>query len=637
MIVAEELNMPWQKIRFEFAPSKDEFGGRNTGGSSSVSGSIRDLQKLGAAAKEMLITAGAKQLKTKPDNCSLNDGLVINDKNQQSVVLKEIIAAAKTLPVPQAPTLKDRKDYQLIGKSVPRLDIDEKINGQAKFGIDTELEGMVYAAIQRHPVIGARIANRALLNNEAKKIAVELVDIPEGIAAISTSFWSAQQALLTLPIEYNTEDVKRSSNSSEIDVQLDNGLNLEGNVFLSCPSSEAATSTFEAQYSVPYLAHAPMEPLNCTARVNGDFCEICLGTQDVNVAKLAAAETLNISPDNVTVNLQYLGGAFGARLNHEVVVQAVSIAKTINKPVKVIWSREQDLQTNYYRPAVKSKFTAGFSQQGKLTSIEMKLCSSSIMEQLGPSHRFYQRYKDTGTDILTIHGLTGLPYSLPDTTIRTINTPLELRVAPWRSVGTSQNLFFLESFIDELANHQNQNPLDYRRTLSHKNPRMVNLIDELEKESQWGSPQPGTAQGIAIGQAFGSYVGHVAEVSLIGNKLKVNKVTCAIDCGFAINPNIVKQQVESAIVFALTATLYGEITVGESRVKQSNFHDYRLLSLAETPIIQTHIINSDNNIGGIGEVGVPTLAPAVTNAVFALTGERVRSLPLSKHQFKQLR
>jgi isoquinoline 1-oxidoreductase beta subunit len=541
------------------------------------------------------------------------------------------------MKVPETISLKNRENLKIIGKPMKRLDTPEKIDGRAIFGMDVKIPGLLTAVVARPPVFGGKVKN---VNTEKAKAvpgvkAVEVVD--EGVAVAAESFWAANLGRDALEITWDEgEGVKISTES----------LRKEYGALARTPGAVArkegdpeqafskAARKVTAEYEVPYLAHACMEPLNCVVDLRADSCEVWTGTQFQTVDRNAAAQVAGLKPEQVQIHTTFLGGGFGRRANpkSDFVAEAVRVAKAVKNPVKVIWTREDDLRGGYYRPMWYSRLTAGLDEQGNLNAWHHTIVGQSILAGTA----FEGMIKD-GIDTTSVEGAHNLPYSIPNLLVDLHTPKVGVPVLWWRSVGHSHTAFVVESFLDEVARAGGKDPYEFRRSLLSKRPRDLAVLETAAQRAGWGKPPAkGRARGIAVHESFGSFVAQVAEVSVEPKgQVRVHKVVCALDCGMIVNPDTIKAQMESGIAFGLSAALYGEITLKDGRVEQSNFNDYPLLPMSEMPAVEVHMIASKEKPGGIGEPGVPPIAPAVGNAIFALTGKRIRRLPFGADELKR--
>ncbi len=636
MLVNEELEADWPKVKFEAAAvdaayNHTAYGMQMTGGSSSVWSEYDRLRQMGAAAREMLIAAAAKQWKVDPSTCRAEKGNVIHASGKK-LSYGKLAKKAAAMPVPKDVKLKDPSQYTTVGKSMRRLDTPEKVNGAAKFGMDVSLPGMLTAVVARPPVFGAKV--KSVKDGKAKAVpGVKIVaQVPSGVAVIAKDFWSAKQGRDALEIAWDEGPLAALSTAgirgqyADLAKKLGLAAKKEGDVDAAMAK---AVKQLSAEYDVPYLAHATMEPMNCTVDLKKNSCEIWTGTQFQTADRNAAAAVAGLKPEQVKVHTMYLGGGFGRRANpaNDFVKEAVHVAKAAKAPVKVIWTREDDTQGGYYRPMWYDQIAAGLDEQGSLVVWKHTIVGQSI---LGGTP-FESMMVKNGIDQTSTEGASDLPYAVPNILVDLHSPTTSVPVLWWRSVGHSHTAFVVESFLDELAAAAGKDPYEYRKQLLANHQRHLGVLNLAAEKAGWGTPVPsGRSRGIAVHESFGSYVAQVAEVSVSpAGAIRVHKVVCAVDCGKYVNPDTIRAQMESGIVFGLSAALHGAITLKDGRVEQSNFHDYPLLRLGEMPEVEVYIVESKEKAGGIGEPGVPPIAPAVANAVFALAGKRIRKLPMN--------
>jgi len=643
MLVAEELEADWSKISVKAAPVDPAYNHalwgaiQGTGGSTSVRSEWERLSKAGAAARMMLVAAAADVWKVKPETCRAEKGFVVHRPTKRRLSYGQLAQGAGRMKVPEEISLKNREDLKIIGKPMKRLDTPEKINGRAIFGLDVKIPGLLTAVVARPPIFGGKVKN---VNTEKAKAvpgvkAVEVIGA--GVVVAAEDFWAASLGRDALEISWDEGEGGRISTESlrkeYADLAKTPGAvaRKEGNPQQAL--SEAARR-ITAEYEVPYLAHACMEPLNCVVDLRADDCEIWTGTQFQTVDRNTAAQVAGLKPEQVQIHTTFLGGGFGRRANpkSDFVAEAVQVAKAVKKPVKVIWTREDDLKGGFYRPMWHSRMTAGLDEQANLIAWHHTVVGQSILAGTA----FAGMIKD-GIDATSVEGAHNLPYDIPNLLVDLHTPKVGVPVLWWRSVGHSHTAFVVESFLDEVAQAAGKDPYEFRRKLLAKHPRDLAVLEAAAQKAGWGKPQAkGRAMGIAAHESFGSFVAQVAEVSVDPKgKVRVHKVVCAIDCGRIVNPDTIKAQMESGIAFGLSAALYGEITLKDGRVEQSNFNDYPLLPMSEMPAVEVHIIASKEKPGGVGEPGVPPIAPAVGNAVFALTGKRIRRLPFGADELKR--
>jgi len=628
MLVAEELEADWTKIGVEQAPADPAFANpifkmQATGGSTSMRGHWEPMRKAGATARAMLIAAAADTWKVDRSTCHAESGTVIHASGKK-LSYGQLANRAATMAVPAEVTLKDPKNFKLLGKGVKRLDSPGKVNGTAKFGMDVRLPGMLTAVVARSPVAGGKVATFNADKAKAIPGVKHVVQIGSGVAVVAKGYWAANQGRDALEIKWD-EGANAALSSADISKAMSERVNRGGVVARKDGdvSSVTAAKKLEAVYEVPYLAHACMEPMNCTAWVKPNGVEIWAGTQAQGINQTVLSQVAGLKPEQVKVNTLLLGGGFGRRFAQDFAVDAVLISKAVGGPVQLIYSREDDMKGHFYRPAAQVKFSAGLDAAGQPVMYSARVSCSSVFQAAG-----FPLTNDL--DETAVEGVKEWPYDCPNVQVEWSRYEPGIGVWFWRSVGHSQNAFFSESFTDEMAVAAGKDPFEYRRALLTQRPRHKAVLELAASKAGWGLPLPaGRARGIAVCESFGSMVAEVAEVSLADGKVKVHRVVCAVDCGMTVNPEIVRRQMESAIVFGLSAALYGKITIKGGRVEQSNFHDYPVARMNETPQVEVHIVPSGEKPSGVGEPGTPPIAPAICNALFALTGTRIRSLPIS--------
>lgn len=634
MLIAEELDADWSRIRVEHAPAaavyaSPVFGMQGTGGSTTTWSEFDRYRQVGAAARAMLVQAAAARFGVSASDCRTENGVVIC--GDQRARYGELADAAGQLPVPEAVTLKAPADWKVIGKDTPRLDTPEKTTGRAMFGMDVQFDGLLTAVVARSPVFGGQVKSFDPAPALAVKGVRQVVQVPSGVAVVADHFWAAKQGRDALEVEWDLGP-NASLDSASLREQFRALAATDGANAARAGDARArvaaASRKIEAEYFVPYLAHAAMEPLNCTVRLGPDSCELWVGTQFQTVEQNAAAAITGLKPEQVKVNTPFLGGAFGRRAtaSADVVSEAVHVAKAAGKPVKTVWTREDDTRGGYYRPMFLERVAIALGEDGLPSAWDHTLVGQSIMAGTP-----FEGSIKNGVDNASVEGVSDSPYikDLAHHRVDLHSPRTGIPVLWWRSVGHSQNAFVMESLVDELAHAAGRDPLDYRRTLLKDHPRHLGVLNLAAEKAGWGEPLPeGRARGIAVHESFGSYVAEVAEVSVEAGQVRVHRVVCAIDCGIAVNPLAIRAQMDSGIAFGLGATLHGRITFADGRVQQSNYHDYPALRLPEMPVVETHVVASTERAGGVGEPGLPPIAPAVANAVFALTGQRLRELPL---------
>lgn len=634
MLIAEELDADWSRIRVEHAPAaavyaSPVFGMQGTGGSTTTWSEFDRYRQVGAAARAMLLQAAAERFGVSVADCRTEDGVVIC--GEQRARYGELADAAGKLPVPEAVALKAPADWKVIGKDTRRLDTPEKTTGRAQFGMDVRFEGLLTAVVARSPVFGGTVKSFDPAPALAVKGVRKVVQVPSGVAVVADHFWAAKQGRDALKVEWDLGP-NAGLDSQALREQFRRLAATDGAVAAQAGDARArvagAKRRIEAEYFVPYLAHAAMEPLNCTVRIGPDSCELWVGTQFQTIEQNTAAAISGLKPEQVTVHTPFLGGAFGRRATAtaDVVSEAVHVAKAAGAPVKTVWTREDDTRGGYYRPMFLERASIAIGENGLPAAWDHTLVGQSIMAGTP-----FEGSIKNGVDNASVEGVADSPYvkGLAHHRVELHSPRTGIPVLWWRSVGHSQNAFVMESLVDELAHAAGRDPLEYRRTLLKDHPRHLGVLNLAAEKAGWGGPLPeGRARGIAVHESFGSYVAQVAEVSVGGGQVRVHRVVCAIDCGIAVNPLAIRAQMDSGIAYGLGAALHGEITFADGRVQQSNYHDYRSLRLPEMPVVETHIVASSERAGGVGEPGLPPIAPAVANAVFALTGQRLRELPL---------
>ena len=636
MTIAEELDADCTKIRVEPAPDDPAYnhpiyGVQITGGSTSTWSEWDRLRKAGAAARQMLLAAAAQTWNVDPSTCRTGNGQVIHTNSQRRLSYGELVEKAATLTPPQNVTLKDPKDFKIIGKAIKRLDTPDKTNGKAVFGLDVNVPGMLVAVVARPPVFGGQLKNFNADKAKAVPGVRYVVEIERGVAVVADGFWPAKLGREALEIVW--DEGPRASLDSRTQREEYAGLAKKTGVVAknegeAVSALSKASKKLEAIYDLPYLAHATMEPMNCVADVRADSCEIWVGTQFQSGDRDAAARDTGLKPEQVKLHTTLLGGGFGRRspLDSHVVREAVQISKTVKVPVKVVWTREDDMRGGYYRPRAYHTVSAGLDGNGKPVAWQQRIVCQSIF--VGTP--FEPAVVKNGVEETAVEGAADLPYDIPNLLVEWHQAPDGVPVFILRSVGHSHTAFVVETFVDELAHAAGKDPFEFRNALLGKHPRHKRVLEFVAEKAGWGKAMSnGRGRGLAVHESFGSYVAQVAEVSISKDRgLRVHRVVCAVDCGPVVNPDIVRAQMEGGIVFGLTAALYGEITFEKGRVRQGNFHDYPMLRMHEMPQIEVHIVPSEDKMGGAGEVGVPPVAPAVANAVFALTSKRIRRLPI---------
>jgi isoquinoline 1-oxidoreductase subunit beta len=634
MLVAEELDADWSRIRVENAPADPAYnhllyGYQATGGSSSTYSEFTRQRQAGAMARALLIRAGAERFRVPIEECRTDNGVVI--AGGLRATYGELARAANNLPLPTSVALKDQADWKIIGKPTKRLDSHDKVTGSAKFGLDVHFDGLFTAVVLRSPIFGGSV--KSCDASEAKSIpgVRDIVQVPTGVAIIADHYWAAKCGREALRVEWNPGP-NSSLDSEKMRDEFRRLAATEGAVAVVSGNVSQALKTarrvVDAEYNVPYLAHAPIEPLNCVVRIESDRCEIWAGTQGQGADRLVASKITGLPLERVFINTQFLGGGFGHRTDFDshLVAEAVQVAKAAKRPVKTVWTREDDMRGGYYRPAYLHRVRIGVNEEGWPIAWQHSVVGQSILT--GSLLEAY--FVKNGVDGTSVEGLADSPYMTQIQNHRVeLHTPkIGIPVNPWRSVGHSHNAFVVETLVDECAVLAGKDPVEYRQHLLKNSPRSLDVLRLAAEKAHWGTPVlPGRARGVAVHASFGSYVAQVAEVEIEEGNICVRRVVCAIDCGLAVNPAGVHAQMESGIVFGLSAALHGKLTLKGGRIQESNFHDYRVLRMNEMPVIESHIVASTGTMGGVGEVGVPPVAPAVANAVAALTGKRLRAMP----------
>lgn len=649
-MLADEMDADWEKVRFEQAPAHEEYANHAlarefilgetkvpgllqasvngtfltlsksmslqiTGGSTAVRFTGQGGMRIaGAAAKDMLLRAAAKEWSVPKGELRAAKSMIYHDGSGQSATYASFAEAAGKLSPSRQPKLKTTDEYTLMGTSVPRVDIPAKVNGTAEFGMDVDLPGMKYAAVMGPPVLGAEVASMNDTEAASMRGVVKVLNEGDFVAVVADSYWHAQQAVNALDVQW-TDTGKEGLDQDAIYAQFRADMakavetgkeKTDIKIGNARKATAEAAKVFEAEYEVPYLAHAAMEPINATAQVQGDKVDLWIGHQNPLDARDKVAKLLKVKKHDVTVHNYLLGGGFGRRSEADYPLMAVRIAKHFDHPVKMIWSREQDTQQDFYRPAVTSKVIAGLGEDGKPVSWD---------------YQFVHKHDPPEA--------SEIAYNIENQLIHFAESDNPIRFGPWRSVDHTQHGFFVEAFVDELAHEAGADPLAYRKDLLSDKPRYIAALDKVAKAAGWGREMPeGTGLGVAVTDSFGTLVAQIAEVDVTGDRPRVTKVWAAADPGYVMNPDGFTAQIESGIIYGLTAALYGNITVENGEVAQSNFHDYEMVRIDEAPEIEVILINSGARVGGGGEPGTPPIAPAVANAIFAATGKRIRKLPL---------
>jgi len=639
MLAAEELECDWKNVRTEFAPAdkayvNPQFGVQGTGGSSATRTSWEPLRKAGAAARMMLLEAAAQKWNVDKSECRAESGAILHAATKRRLSYGSLAEAAAKLPVPQDIPLKDPKQFHTIGQSAKRLDTPDKVNGSAQYGIDVRQPGMVYAVVARCPVFDGKVASFDAGKAKAVPGVKDVIQISAGVAVIADNTWTAMEGRKALEVKWD-EGANSELSSAGISKLLAEGAKRpgyaarkEGDV---AAGFAGAAKKIEAEYEVPFLAHATMEPQNCTAHVHADRCDVWAPTQNQTNTQNVAAKITGLDPKAVFVHTTFLGGGFGRRFETDFVGEAVEISKAIRGPVKVTWSREDDIQHDYYRTASHAHFEAGLDTDGWPVVWLNRIACPSLMARFGPLKDNYDRR--------SVEICDSVPYAIPNILVDYQLTDAGIPIGFWRSVGASQNGFFLESFIDEIAAAGKKDPYELRRRLLAKSPRHLAVLEKAAEKSGWGTPLAADRfRGIAVVSSYFGYVAEVIEISVNreARTLKVHRVVCALDCGRIVNPGSIDAQVKSSVVYGLTAALRGAITIDRGRVQQRNFNDYQVLRIHEMPVVDVHMIPSEEAPTGAGEFTLPPVAPALCNAIFAATGNRVRRLPIQPEDLRQV-
>ncbi len=659
MLVAEELDADWSKIRLEWAPADPAYGNpqmrgvQMTASSQSTRGYWKPLREAGATARAMLVTAASQTWGVPEDSCATEKGEVIHQPSGRRLRYGALAEKASTLPVPQQVPLKRQKDFRLLGRSLPRRDVPEKVTGKAVFGIDIQRPNLLVARVLRCPVFGGKVAGLNAGKAKAVPGVREVVPVgsglgavldpfwastqqpASGVAVVADNFWAATQGLKALEVSWD-EGANAQLSSDEIRRRFVEGAEKPGAVARNDgdfdTAFDGAAKRLEAVYELPYLAHATMEPMNCTADARPDGCDVWVSTQSQTSAFNAAVRVSGLPASQVKIHTTYVGGGFGRRGEADYVAEAVEISKAVGRPVKVVWTREDDMQHDFYRPATYVRFWAALDGSGMPTGWKARLVQPSLFARFDPKALAATH----GLDMISIGGVASLPYAIPNQRAEYVYNDPGIPIGFWRSPSGSVSGYIVESFVDEIAVAAGKDPYEFRRGLLDKAPRVRGVLELAAQKANWGSRLPqGRFRGISALETIGSFIAQVAEVSVAKEgKVRVHRVVCAIDCGWTINPDTIKAQMESGIIYGLTAALYGEITIKNGRVQQNNFNDYPVLRMREMPQIEVYIVPSTETPGGIGEAAVPPIASAVVNAIYAATGKRIRRLPIRAEQLR---
>jgi isoquinoline 1-oxidoreductase subunit beta len=641
MLIAEELEVDLKQVRLEPAPPNEKLYGnpllggiQATGNSNAIRAAWQPMRQAGATARTMLVAAAAKKWSVDPVSCRARSGEVLHAPTGRRIKYGELAAAAAGLPVPENVALKRPQEFKLIGTPAKRLDAPSKVNGTAVYGIDVRPPGVKIATLAQSPVFGGRVKNVDDAAAKAVKGVRQIVRLDDAIAVVADHMGAAKKGLAALVIEWD-DGPHAKLGTDDILHDLERATQNPGAVAQSIGDTDkamaSAATKVEATYQVPFLAHATMEPMNCTVHVRKDGCEVWVGSQVLARAQAAAAKTAGLPLDKVVVHNHLIGGGFGRRLEIDGVIRAVEIAKHVDGPVKVVWTREEDIQHDMYRPYFFDRLSAGLDEKGMPVAWNHRFAGSSVIARWAPP------LFTNGLDPDTTEGAINLLYALPNMHVEYQRVePPGIPTAFWRSVGPSHNVFVTEGFVDELAAAAKQDAVAYRRALLHRSPRAKAVLELAAEKAGWGMPLPDrVGRGIAIQFVFATYMAQVAEVEVSSEgAVRVRRVVCAVDCGTVVNPDTVRAQIQGAIIFGITAALYGEITLKDGRVEQANFDTYQIVRMNEAPVIDVYIVQSPEAPGGMGEAGTSLIVPAVTNAIFAATGKRLRKLPIDKAQLK---
>jgi isoquinoline 1-oxidoreductase subunit beta len=634
MILAEELDADLAHVALEHAPPNDRlygnpvFGLQVTGNSNSIRAFWKPLRNAGAGARAMLVQAAAQQWQVERASCITSNGQVIHAQSGRKLSYGELVDAAGKQTPPKDVPLKDPQNFTLIGKPLKRLDTPDKVNGKVVYGIDAMLDGMKFATLAQSPVFGGKIGK--VDDAAAKKVpgVQQVVVLDDLVAVIGDHMWAAKQGLDALVVTWD-EGPNATISSEDIWINLRAASEKDGAVAKSAGDIAKGLATgdrFDASYELPFLAHATMEPLNCTVHVKPDSCEIWVGTQIMTRVQSMAAHAAGLPVEKVTVNQHLIGGGFGRRLEPDMVVAAVRVAKQVDRPVKVVWTREEDIQHDVYRPVYRDTIAATLSD-GKIVGWKYRVTGSAVIARwLPPAFQ-------NGIDIDAVDSAVDMPYDIPNFHVEYVRAePPAVPTGFWRGVGPNNNVFAIECFMDELARKAGKDPIAFRRDMLGKTPRLRAALDLVAEKSNWGQPlSPRVGRGVSVQPSFGSFIATVVEAEVDEQgEVHLRRVTTAVDTGIAVNPDTIRAQLEGGLIFGLTAALYGEVTIAKGRVEQSNFNDYRMLRIDQAPKIEVHVMRSGEAPGGIGETGVTAGPPALRNAIYAATGVALRRLPIDR-------
>jgi isoquinoline 1-oxidoreductase beta subunit len=635
MIVAEELECDWSKVKVEYASptrnlrERNVYGDMITAGSRGVRMSWQMLLQAGASARERLIQAAAQKWNVTASECTAANSKIMHKASGRSLDYAALAADAARINLDKEPAIRTPDQFKLIGKPMARLDTALKINGSAKFAIDTRIDGMVYAAIAACPVPGGKLKSVDETPIKGRRGVERVVRLDDAVAVVADRYWRAKEALALLQPEWDTGEAGQTDSAQFAKMYRDI---LDGPMVNARKDGDVEAEfakggkVIEALYEAPHAAHAQMEPLNCTARFSGDKLDIWVGSQIPMGALRLAAATSGLKPENIIINNCFLGGGFGRRGRNDEMRQAILVAKQVGKPVKLLWTREEDQTHGRYRPQAAVRLKTVLGADGMPTAFDARIAVASIQRSSGNAAT-----AAGGTEPQAVEGIATTQYKIPNVNVGVTLKYTHIPVGFWRSVGSSQNAFFMESYIDELAHAGGHDAYKFRRTLLAHRPDFIGVLEKIADKGDWGKPLPqGHGRGIAIHECYGTIIGQVSEVSVNAKgEVKVHRVVAAVDCGHVVNPSIVEAQIQSGVLFGLSAALYGDLTIKAGVIQENNFDSYEVVRLADTPKIEVYLaLSGGKKWGGIGEPGTAACAPSVANAVFAATGTRVRKLPL---------
>ena len=636
VVLAEELGADWSRVQIESSPAAVAYQNPHahwqyTGNSESTIGFFELMRTMGASAREMLIAAGATRLGVKPATCRAENGHVVHPPTGRSLRFGELAAAAAKLPAPARPALKPRTEWRLLGTSVPRIDNPAKVDGTAIYGLDVTVPGMVYAAVKTCPTFGGKVTRFDAAQVTGRPGVIAVVPIPDGVAVVAKGYWQAKTALDALDVTFDDGPNADVHTEGVLQIYRDAMAGDSWNVTHPGKPLPAGTTAITAEYRSQFLAHATMEPMNCTAQVGADGCDVWAPTQGQELTQITVAKVLGLARDQVRVHRTLLGGGFGRRLLADFAVQAVIVARAIGRPVKVIWSREEDMQHDFYRPAALHRLEAAIDSHGQLAELAHKLVSPSILQ-------FVAARAVTETfDPRCVDGLEHTRYAIPSWKVAFKLIKVPVPTSALRTTGYGPNIFAIESFVDELAHHQGKDPYAYRQDLLAGDARARKVLDTAAQHAGWGSPlPPGRFRGIAYCEAFETLIAHVVELSVSADKaIKIHRIVAAVDPGIVLDPDITVNSIEGGTAWGLSCAMTSEITFAAGRVVQANWNDYEVLRMPQMPVVDVHLVDGGVAApGGVGEIGPVTVIPALANALFAATGHRIRSLPLARHGYR---